>query len=77
MVPPLDYEEGSIPSHRNFGTHLPVENLNILVFIVKVQCAISGSELKVIFHTVVFWDLSDNFFLLVINQLDEQNFVLQ
>jgi hypothetical protein len=30
-----------------------------LVFIVKVQFAISGSELKVIIHTVVFWDLSD------------------
>jgi len=47
--------ETSVPIYQltNVAFHIT------LVFIVKVQCAISGSELKVIIHTVVFWDLSD------------------
>jgi len=29
MVPLLDSEDGSITSHRNFGTHLPVDKRSI------------------------------------------------
>jgi hypothetical protein len=62
-VPPLDSEDGSNTSQRNFGTHLPVDKPNIPDHFnlhgKGSLCAISGSELKVIIHTVVLWDLSD------------------
>ena len=63
MVPPLDSEDGSITSHRNFDTRLPVDKRNIPYHFNLHRkgspCAILGSELKVIIHTVVFWGLSN------------------
>jgi ABC-type uncharacterized transport system auxiliary subunit len=63
MVPLLNSEDGSITSHRNFGTHLPVDKRNIQEHFNLHRkgslCAISGSELKEIIHAVIFWDLSD------------------
>jgi hypothetical protein len=63
MVPPLNSEDGSITSHRNFGNHLPVDKRNIPDHFNLHRkgslLAILGPELKEIIHTVVFWDLSD------------------